>query len=363
MWMHIDDYPWYKEAKVGVATSSSVCGDYTYKGSFRPGNLESRDIGMFQDTDGKAYLISEQSGDGTAIYRLSDDYLSVAQLVHRWDEKYESPAMIKSSSGVYFMFSSGRTYWAPNDNMYSTSTSLTGPWSSWETFAPDGSLTWRSQTTFVLPFGNDNFMFMGDRWDGRNNYWEPQYLMRSTYVWLPLEISGTKASMPNYYDSWVPDIKSGSMTPVSSETWYQAESASMSGAATIVGCWGCSGQQAVGWLGGSGNGTLTFNDVMSDSDVRTTLRIEAAYGDRDLRDINAVIGGTSCHTLSVMQIRNMTVTINGVAQVIPVLPSENGEKPGPIALHVDLKRGSNTITISGFGDGYAPNIDAIVVSA
>lgn len=29
MWMHIDDSS-YAEAKAGVATSSSICGDYTY---------------------------------------------------------------------------------------------------------------------------------------------------------------------------------------------------------------------------------------------------------------------------------------------------------------------------------------------
>lgn len=29
MWMHIDDSS-YGEAKAGVATSSTVCGDYTY---------------------------------------------------------------------------------------------------------------------------------------------------------------------------------------------------------------------------------------------------------------------------------------------------------------------------------------------
>lgn len=29
MWMHIDDSS-YGEAKAGVATSSAVCGDYTY---------------------------------------------------------------------------------------------------------------------------------------------------------------------------------------------------------------------------------------------------------------------------------------------------------------------------------------------
>ncbi|MET8804535.1 hypothetical protein [Streptomyces sp. NPDC004546] len=45
--MHIDSTN-YSEAKVGVATSSTPCGPYTYRGSFRPlGNL-SRDLGLFR---------------------------------------------------------------------------------------------------------------------------------------------------------------------------------------------------------------------------------------------------------------------------------------------------------------------------
>ncbi|KAG9076710.1 hypothetical protein FS749_011478 [Ceratobasidium sp. UAMH 11750] len=359
MWMHIDDYPEYSEAKVGVATSYSVCGNYTYQGSFRPGGLESRDMTVFRDTDGQAYLITEQREAGTAIYQLSPDYDSVDRLVYRWPEKYESPAMIKSR-GVYFLFSSGRTYWRPNDNYYSTSTSLAGPWSPWEKFAPEGSLTFRSQTTAVLPFGINEFMFMGDRWDGRDNWWEPQYLMRSTYVWLPLEIDGTTARMPNGYTSWVPYVQYGAWTRVRNETWYEAESASMSGAAVIVPCSGCSGRQAVGWIGGSGNGTLTFNNITSASNVRTTLRIQTTNGDRELRDTTVTTGNLT-YVIPVLQVRNMVVTINGISQVIPVLPSENGEQPQPVALHTDLRSGSNTITISGLNGEYAPNIDAIVV--
>lgn len=59
MYLHIDSSN-YGEAKVGVATSDTVCGDYEYHGSFRPlGFVESRDIGLFKDDDGTAYLLSE----------------------------------------------------------------------------------------------------------------------------------------------------------------------------------------------------------------------------------------------------------------------------------------------------------------
>ena len=58
MYMHIDSSS-YGEAKVGVATSSSVCGAYSYQGSFQPLGYQSRDMGLFQDDDGTAYLLSE----------------------------------------------------------------------------------------------------------------------------------------------------------------------------------------------------------------------------------------------------------------------------------------------------------------
>lgn len=58
MYLHIDSSN-YGEAKIGVATSDSVCGRYTYLGSWRPLGFESRDIGLFQDDDGAAYLLTE----------------------------------------------------------------------------------------------------------------------------------------------------------------------------------------------------------------------------------------------------------------------------------------------------------------
>ena len=56
--MHIDSSN-YGEAKVGFATGDSVCGKFEYKGSVKPLGFESRDSGIFVDTDEKAYLLTE----------------------------------------------------------------------------------------------------------------------------------------------------------------------------------------------------------------------------------------------------------------------------------------------------------------
>jgi beta-xylosidase len=58
MWMHIDSGD-YKEAKIGVATGDSVCGKFTYLRSEQPLGHQSRDSGVFVDTDDKAYLLTE----------------------------------------------------------------------------------------------------------------------------------------------------------------------------------------------------------------------------------------------------------------------------------------------------------------
>jgi beta-xylosidase len=140
MYLHIDDSS-YKEARVGVATSSTVCGKYSYRGSFRPLNFESRDIGLFKDDDGSAYLLTEDRPNGLRIDALSSDYLSVTRNVYQWKEKIESPAILKKD-GYYFMFGSHLTGWNANDNVYSYARSLSGPWSSWATFADVGANTY-----------------------------------------------------------------------------------------------------------------------------------------------------------------------------------------------------------------------------
>lgn len=62
--------------------------------------------------------------------------------------------------------------------------------------------------------------------------------MRSSYVWQPLIISGTTASMPNNYLNWVVDVNTGSMNAGPSENSYEAERASLSGSAVVVSCSG-----------------------------------------------------------------------------------------------------------------------------
>lgn len=203
MWMHIDTQD-YRYARVGVAVADRPCGPYTYQGSFRPQGYESRDMGLFQDDDGTAYLMAEDRPNGLRIFELTADYTQIKRHVALIAPALESPAILKTG-GRYFLLGSHLTGWSPNDNSYITATSLAGPWSAQRGLAPASTKTFSSQTSFVLPVtgtGGTTYMYVGDRWNSGN-------LNDSRQVWLPLTVSGDTVRLPKFYQSWTIDTATG----------------------------------------------------------------------------------------------------------------------------------------------------------
>ncbi|MEV4049914.1 RICIN domain-containing protein [Amycolatopsis sp. NPDC049688] len=201
MYLHIDNTS-YSEQRVGVATSPTPCGPYSYRGSFQPLGNQSRDIGLYQDTDGSAYLLSENAGRSLRIYRLAADYLSVASAVATLPN-YESPAVVKVG-GTYYLLVSHLTGWATNDNVYATATSLAGPWSPFRNFAAAGTNTYNSQTANIITVQGSaatTYIYAGDRWTGNA-------MGNSPLIWLPLTIRGTTVSL-GQYPSWNLDTEAG----------------------------------------------------------------------------------------------------------------------------------------------------------
>ncbi len=201
MYMHIDNSS-YGEAKIGVATSSSVCGPYSYRGSFQPLGFQSRDIGLFQDTDGTGYLLSEDRANGLRIDRLAGDYLSVTSAVTVFAD-FEAPAMVKIG-GTYYVFGSHLTGWSTNDNVYATSTSLSGGWSAFTNFAPVGTHTYNTQTANIITVQGSTgttYLYAGDRWTTAN-------LGTSPLVWLPLTIHAGTVTV-GWYNQWTVDTGAG----------------------------------------------------------------------------------------------------------------------------------------------------------
>jgi hypothetical protein len=205
MYVHIDSSN-YKEAKVGVATSATVIGPYTYVGSFQPSGHQSRDMTVFQDDNGAAYLVYEDRASGVRIDQLSHDYLTVAAPVALLPHAVEGLAVVKIG-GVYFMLGSHLTGWATNPNIYATADSLGGPWSDFQEVAPQSANTYDSQCAFILPVKakqGSTYVYIGDRWNAGN-------LPNSRYIWLPLSISGKTMSL-NWQDAWNIDTTSGLAT-------------------------------------------------------------------------------------------------------------------------------------------------------
>ncbi|KAK4202077.1 glycosyl hydrolase [Triangularia verruculosa] len=336
LWMHMDSSN-YGEARVAVATGDSVCGRYQYIRSFQPLGRESRDMGLFKDDDGKGYLLTEDRQHGLRIVALSDDYLNPTTDVFSWrlegGNRVEAPAMIKLGR-TYFMFASMMTGWDSNENQYTTSTSLTGGWSAWKKFADNGSKTYNSQTTYILKTSESSGIYLGDRWMKDN-------LMASTYVWLPLSISGTTVTMKNFV-SWVPGPPGFSawQNPPT-ETSYEGENAVYGGKARNVDCSTCSGKVTAGYIGGPDRGSVTFNNIRSDIDGMTTIRIKFLNGDSSPRYANVRVNGDG-------------------GRKIAFLPAKGD--PASSTLHVNLRRGSsNTIVIEGFGNGWGPDVDRLMV--
>ncbi|MFB7894292.1 family 43 glycosylhydrolase [Microbacterium sp. NPDC056044] len=196
MLLHIDTGD-YAYARVGYAVADRPEGPYEYVRSERPlGNL-SRDIGVFQE-DGVGYLLSEDRDHGLHLYRLREDHLGVDGIVATLRQQanpaigYESPTLVRHD-GRYWLFGSDLTGWSMNDNMYTSATSLSGPWDDWRTIAPPGTNTFESQVSVVAPVG-DAFVYIGDRW-------APDDLAESAAVWLPLRIEDGQVRL-EWRDAW-----------------------------------------------------------------------------------------------------------------------------------------------------------------
>ena len=198
MFMHSDDMK-YNDPHTSIAIADSVNGDYRFLGpiAYKGNPIRKWDIGVFQDDDGMAYLLIDHG----PIYRLSDDYLCAEYLLPNPPAgSGESPAMMKYH-GIYYIMYSNLTSWERNDNYYYTASSIEGPWNKRGLFCPEGTLTYNSQCTYILPLtiGNDTtFMYMGDRWS------YPHQASCATQVWLPLTVEGTQLSIPEYWNMWNP---------------------------------------------------------------------------------------------------------------------------------------------------------------
>ncbi len=160
-----------------------------------------RDMTLFVDDDDKAYHIYSSEDNSTLhISQLSEDYLSHSGKYKRFfPSKFnEAPTMMKTSSGKYFIISSGCTGWNPNAARSAMADNIFGPWK--ELYNPcvstDSLTTYNSQSTFILPVQGvkDAFILMADRWNPKNP-------IDGKYIWLPIKITDKKVEI-SWREKW-----------------------------------------------------------------------------------------------------------------------------------------------------------------
>jgi beta-xylosidase len=249
MWFHLElKGKGYDEARSGVAVSDTPEGPFTFIKSFRPdagfwpvnvqdfhrlpvadsikhrycggkgclpahpdtlnllgrdykGGQMARDMNLFVDDDGKAYLIYSSEENSTLhISLLTDDYLSCSGKYARFfsDRYMEAPVIFKTSEGNYFFMGSDCTGWKANAARSAVAKSIWGPWSELGNpcFGADSATTFNSQSTFILPVQGktDIFIYMGDRW-------KPENPVDGKNIWLPVELKDGRFEI-RWKDNW-----------------------------------------------------------------------------------------------------------------------------------------------------------------
>ena len=222
MWMHIDTGN-YGYARAGVAISDSPTGPFEYITSYRPKDKMSRDMTVFQDDDGSAYIyFSTDENASLACSKLSEDYLEpVGEVYYCITRKWrEAPAVFKYKD-TYYMITSGCTGWDPNEADYATAPSPTGPWTQHGNpcVGEDSHITFGGQSHWVMPLDSKkgHFIFMAD-------IWRPEHHSESGSIWLPIQIQPDGEIRIEWIDEWkLEDVGSTVIKPEDTRALYGEE--------------------------------------------------------------------------------------------------------------------------------------------
>ncbi len=194
---------------VGVATSQSPSGPFTYRHKFLGGNSPdgTGDFAMFKDDNGDLYHLTVRKPDKAfVIGKMRDDYLlpeGTYVVAEGITKGTEAPAVIKCQ-GRYWMLASGSTGWAPNAARAFSAGTILGPWVSLgnpcEGINPHNSLgpelTFGGQSACIVKVEGlkDAFIAFFD-------INKPEHPFESLYIWLPIVLDDGRMSIP-WRDQW-----------------------------------------------------------------------------------------------------------------------------------------------------------------
>ena len=234
LYAHAADTTYQADKEIVYATAPKVTGPYTFKGALTSTGASSScqvttvppascsgSIAAHSDmsalTDGSSAYVITESG---VVYTLAADCHSWASnksygTVNGTTGGIEAPTVFKAGSTFYWI-GSDKTGWRANDDFYSTAPAMSGPWTYQGYLAPQGDLTWMSQSTWVMPIvgsAGTTYVYWGDHWYGTEDTTQPgKHNNLTTYVFQPLVFNGTKISLPTYQVSWKLDVGAGTWT-------------------------------------------------------------------------------------------------------------------------------------------------------
>lgn len=197
MWVHLDTRD-YVYAGVGIAVSRDPRGPFTLIAAKQPNRQDSRDMTLFQDVDGTAYLVHSKDWNKTMnIARLNDSYtdLDGFYVSVLKDQEREAPALC-FHEGMYYMVSSGCTGWAPNSALFATCPNLLGQWKLIDNpcEGPDYRMTFHAQSTFIFQVDGKYFLML--------DHWIPMNLKKSGYSILPITFHEDNTMTVHWQDEW-----------------------------------------------------------------------------------------------------------------------------------------------------------------
>ena len=209
----------YDVGMAGLAVSDSPFGPFRFIDRYRlsecpPDQIdcfplskgEARDMNLFQDDDGTAYIVYTSENNKTLyISRLNEDYTGLSGTEYGVDyirifpgAMREAPVVMKHE-GRYYLMSSSTTGWMSNQARVWSAGSIFGRWRN------DGnpcvgkgaSVTFDTQSTTLFQTASGQWVYGGDRWDQND-------LADSRYIWLPVDFQGDRLQI-TWQTSWLLD--------------------------------------------------------------------------------------------------------------------------------------------------------------
>ena len=180
----------YGFAKIGFAVCDTPTGDFTILDAKRPTtvNTTCRDLTLFKDDDGSAYIfVAQDNNTNMYCHKLNDDYTDFTDIyscVIPNNQNREAPAVFKHNS-KYYIVTSGLTGWNPNPTKIYSCDTIMGTYTLENDVCKNDTSnnSYGSQPTFVIDVKGKNmncdYILCFDQW-------VPTDLETSTYLWLPL---------------------------------------------------------------------------------------------------------------------------------------------------------------------------------